>query len=89
VRSYQQFARKIRDGAEALARNTRVAPQVGLTWRRLYSEHLMAGTLPAYYAGLRPDPVGLEQALASGALLEDRRLQQDFCPVQPSAADWP
>ena len=78
VRSYDQFERKIRDGAEALARNTRVAPEVGLTWRRLYSEHLLNGTLPQYYAGLRPDPHALAQGLASGELLEDRRLQQEF-----------
>lgn len=78
VRSYEQFERKIRDGAEALARNTRVAPEVGLTWRRIYSEHLLKGTLPEYYADLRPDPDALAEGLASGALLEDRRLQLEF-----------
>lgn len=78
VRSYVQLERKIRDGAEALARNTRVPPHVGITWRRLYSDHLMAGTLPAYYAGLRPDPEALAAALARGDLLEDRRLQQEL-----------
>lgn len=78
VRSYEQLERKIRDGAEALARNTRIAPEVGLTWRRLYSEHLLNGTLPQYYAGLRPDPQVLASALASGELLEDLRLQREF-----------
>lgn len=87
VRSYGQLERKIRDGAEALARNTRVPPHVGITWRRLYSDHLLAGTLPAYYASLRPDPAGLAAALASGELLEDRRLQQEFaCPI-PAMTD--
>lgn len=81
VRSYGQLERKIREGAEALARNTRVAPQVGLTWRRLYSDHLRTGTLPAYYAGLRPEPEALAQALARGELLEDRRLQQVLADV--------
>lgn len=78
VRSYPQFERKIRDGAEALACNTRVAPHVGLTWRRLYADHLLAGTLPDYYASLRPAPNVLAEALASGELVEDRRLQQDL-----------
>ncbi len=80
IRSYAQLERKIRDGAEALARNTRVAPEVGLTWRRLYDQHLLNGTLPEYYAGLRPDPDALAQGLASGDLLEDLRLQQEFSP---------
>jgi hypothetical protein len=78
VRSYQQLERKIRDGAEALARNTRIAPEVGLTWRRLYSERLLNGTLPQYYAGLRPEPQALASALASGELLADLRLQREF-----------
>lgn len=76
VRSYAQLERKIREGAEALARNTRVIPRVGRTWRHLYNEHLVRGTLPAYYASLRPDPTALAAALGSGELVEDLRLQQ-------------
>lgn len=76
VRSYTQLERKIREGAEALARNTRVPPAVGCTWRHLYEQHLLPGTLPAYYAGLRPDPAALAAALERGDLVEDRRLQQ-------------
>lgn len=76
VRSYAQLERKIREGAEALARNTRVPAAVGSTWRHLYNHHLVRGTLPAYYAGLRPDPAALATALEKGDLVEDRRLQQ-------------
>ena len=76
IRSYQQFERKIRQGAEALARNERVAPEIGSTWRQLYSDHLQAGTLPNYYAGLRPEPGVLASSLAKGELVEDHRLEQ-------------
>lgn len=76
VRSYRQFELKIRQGAQALASNPRLAPQIGITWRRLYSEHLLSGTLPDYYAALRPQPEALAASLASGELVEDRRLQQ-------------
>ena len=89
VRSYQQLERKIRDGAEALARNTRVPAHVGITWRRLYRDHLLAGTLPAYYDSLRPDQETLASVLASGEVLEDRRLQRDFSQFSPTNTDSP
>ena len=74
VRSYAQLERKIRQGSEALARNTRVSPNVGITWRRLYSDHLLAGTLPDYDAGLRPADDVLAEAVARGDLVRDHRL---------------
>ena len=89
VRNYQQLERKIRDGAEALARNTRVPAHVGSTWRQLYKDHLLVGSLPAYYASLRPDQATLAAALASGELLEDRRLQRDFSTSSLSITDSP
>ena len=76
IRSYAQLERKIRQGAEALARNTRIDPGVGDTWRRLYRDHLQTGTLPAYYDGLRPDAAGIAAGLAAGDLMDDRRLQR-------------
>ncbi|WP_084218355.1 glycosyltransferase family 2 protein [Synechococcus sp. CC9616] len=76
IRSYQQFERKIRQGAEALERNERLDPGIGHSWRSLYRNHLRAGTLPQYYDGLRPDAQSLAAQLASGALIEDTRLQQ-------------
>ena len=89
VRSYRQLERKIRDGAQALARNTRVPAHVGMTWRRLYRDHLLAGTLPAYYDSLRPDQETLASVLASGEVLEDRRLQRDFSQFSPTNTDSP
>jgi len=76
IRSYPQFERKIRQGAEALERNKRLDPGIGHSWRSLYRNQLQAGTLAQYYDGLRPDAQSLAAQLASGALIEDTRLQQ-------------
>lgn len=76
VRSYSQLERKVRQGAEALARNQRVGPEVGNTWRSLYQQ-LQQGNLSKYYDSLRPqDATHLQQAVELGLLLWDRRLQQ-------------
>ncbi|MCF7223781.1 glycosyltransferase family 2 protein [Marilutibacter chinensis] len=83
VRSYDQLERKIREGTEALIRNPRVSSRVGDTWRHLYSQHLLGGTLPAYYVGLRPPPTTLEEGLASGDLVDDRRLQKALAMRPP------
>lgn len=75
VRSFGQLSRKVRQGAEALARNPRVGPEVGNTWRSLYRQ-LQEGSLMQYYNGLRPaDAACLQQQLNDGTLLYDRRLQ--------------
>lgn len=76
VRRYDQLERKIREGTESLISNPRVDPKVGDTWRHLYSRHLLRGTLPAYYSGLRPPSPALEAGLARGDLIDDRRLQE-------------
>ena len=86
IRSYPQLERKIRQGAEALQRNRRVAPGVGHSWRSLYSDHLQQGTLPAYYDSLRPDEGSLAAQLSSGELLEDRRLQRSLGSQLPRVA---
>lgn len=76
VRSYRQLERKIREGAEALERNRRIAPEVGNTWRSLYHNEFLKGRLPQYYAGLRPDPEAIERGLRQGSLIRDERLRQ-------------
>ena len=86
IRSYPQLERKIRQGAEALQRNRRVAPGVGHSWRSLYSNHLMQGSLQAYYESLRPDERSLETKLKSGELVEDRRLQRALGSQLPRVA---
>jgi len=84
VRSYSQLERKVREGTEALASNKRVSSKVGSTWRHIYSEHMLGGTLPTYYDGLRPTPTALEAGLQSGELVNDRRLQQALA-MHPSS----
>ena len=86
LRRYGQLERKIRQGAEALERNRRVDPGIGHSWRRLYSDHLQQGTLPAYYDGLRPDDATITAQLAKGELIEDRRLQQNLGNQIPRVA---
>lgn len=82
VRSYGQFEQKICDGVAALERNSRIDPNVGLTWRHLYHNHFKNGTLPAYYNSLRPAPSALAEQLSSGILVNDHRLQKEM--LQPS-----
>jgi len=77
VRSYQQFERKIRQGAEALQRNQRTAnTSIGSTWRQLYHDHLLNGTLGSYYQTLRPTDPALDGLLLNGDLISDLRLQK-------------
>jgi len=76
IRSFGQLERKIREGAEALERNTRISPSVGDSWRNLYKNHLLTGQLLDYFARLRPDSQELSRALSQGDLIEDLRLQQ-------------
>jgi hypothetical protein len=74
IRSYKQFERKVKHGAEALARNKRISPQVGSTWRNLYRDFYCKGKLESYYRQLRPPVDVLHQHLKSGELLMDPRL---------------
>jgi Glycosyl transferase family 2 len=86
VRSYAQLERKLRQGTEALERNPRTAATgIGMTWRSLYHDQLLSGRLPDYYRGLRPEGAALRQALLSGSLIDDRRLQRALWDLQPPA----
>ena len=76
IRSYPQLERKIRQGAEALERNQRVDPEVGNTWRRIYTEQLQTGQLPQYYDSLRPSAETIRQQLSGGRLVQDQRLAE-------------
>ena len=86
IRSYQQLERKIRQGTEALERNSRIDPGVGHSWRSLYRNHLQQGTLPAYYDDLRPNDAAITAQLSTGELLEDRRLQKSLGGQIPRVA---
>ena len=74
TRSYDQFARKIRQGTEALMRNTRIAVEVGSTWRHVYEEYLQQGRLEDYYHKLQLCQQDRETLLSTGALIVDDRL---------------
>jgi hypothetical protein len=77
VRSYQQFERKIRQGAEALQRNQRIAnTSIGSTWRKLYQDHLLNGTLDSYFQMLHPTDSAMDALLQNGDLISDLRLQK-------------
>ena len=74
VRSLEQFNAKISHGAQALARNPRLPVQVGATWRQIYNEHVLGGTMESYYDGLCLSPLDRMRGLAEGSLLHDLRL---------------
>ena len=86
IRSYSQLERKIRQGAEALERNKRISPGIGDSWRKIYTNHLQEGTLPAYYDSLRPNPAAMAAQLIRGELIVDRRLQKTLGGPQPRVA---
>lgn len=74
IRSLSQLERKIRDGAQALMRNTRIAKETGDSWRKLYQKYGEEGTLEMYYKSLILDPYQIAARLAGGSLIHDRRL---------------
>lgn len=86
VRSYKQLERKIRQGAEALERNKRVGPGIGDSWRKIYTNYLRQGGLPAYYDSLRPNPAAIASQLIRGELIDDRRLQKALGNALPRVA---
>ena len=86
IRSYKQFERKIRQGAEALQRNKRVSAGIGDSWRKIYANHLRQETLPAYYDSLRPNPAAIAAQLVRGELIDDRRLRQALDSPLPRVA---
>lgn len=78
VRSLEQYERKIRQGAEALNRNTRLNPAVGATWRHLQAELNAQGSLSASYRALARNRPQRAWDRLTGNLLRDRRLQRFF-----------
>jgi hypothetical protein len=76
MRSYSQFERKIRLGAEALARNPRLSSKTGSTWRHLYDTYYRPGLLKDYYFKLVPSENDINVGLNSGRLVRDVRLRE-------------
>jgi hypothetical protein len=80
MRTYRQFANKIAKGGTACARNPRLPPEVGETWRKLY-EIWQRGELEAYYQALIRDDEKVAAGLNDGSLIFDdrlKRLRQNF-----------
>lgn len=76
VRSFRQFEQKIRLGSKAIESNQRIKDtMVGSTWRYLYHEHLLKGSLFEYYMSMRPKPDRLTDQIASGEMLYDTRVR--------------
>ena len=73
VRSYAQFANKIAKGGAAYERNTEVPEQYGRRWRRLL-EAQRSGAFGDVYANVVLDHDAVAAGLASGELVNDRRL---------------
>ncbi len=73
MRSLEQFTRKIEQGGAAYERS-RLPPIIGETWRKLYKRHREDKDLDAYFERHVLDGEKLEQALASGEVVDDRRL---------------
>jgi len=84
IRSLEQFRAKITHGAQALANNPRLHPQVGATWRQVYQEHVLVGTLGAYYDSLCLTTDERERLIQEGRLLNDPRLHDWFEGHSPS-----
>jgi len=89
VRSLAQFSAKISHGAQALASNPRLPPEVGATWRQVYREHVLGGTMDTYYDSLCLTPLDRERQLQEGHLLHDSRLHQWLAgPSSSSRPAW-
>jgi hypothetical protein len=77
MRGLANFRRKVARGGAAYARNTRLASEVGHTWRYLYQAE-QAGLLDAFYRSQTADPSLLAQLVENGELIHDDRLSRYF-----------
>lgn len=73
LRSYRQFENKIAKGGAAYARNTRLPPEVGRTWRHLYA-CWRAGELRAFYRAMMLSSSAIGAGRQSGELIYDDTL---------------
>ena len=75
MRTYEQFERKIKLGGAAYARNNRLDPSVGATWRALYQMYTEGG-LRQFFEQSVLAPEDIRQGLESGRLSHDTRLKE-------------
>lgn len=75
MRTYEQFENKIIKGGRAYGRNTELQPRVGRHWRELYELHRQGG-LERWYDDQVLDDVVVSNGIATGSLVEDRRVAE-------------
>jgi len=73
IRSARQFETKIMQGGEAYQRNRDQPDKIGWHWRRWYSQTRQDGVTAALRDAL-PSRARLAKGVATGAIVEDRRL---------------
>lgn len=77
MRTYKQFAAKIKKGGAAHDRNTELSPEIGATWRGYYEKYRTGRLRNEIQQAFIPD-IECEHKLATGELLHDARLR-DYC----------
>lgn len=78
LRHAAQFTRKIAMGGAAYARNTVLPPELGGTWRKLYEDLQVEGSLDRHLAESIHGPDRLERRIAKGEVVSDTRLADFF-----------
>ena len=76
MRSYSQFANKIKKGGAAYGRNKTLPKTVGLTWRNLFSEYERDRNLYRYYGENVFDQARIKEGLEKGIIIKDVRLER-------------
>ena len=76
IRTYGQFTNKIAKGGAAYERNVELREKVGAAWRELYKEYKVNDGLGDYYKKHLYDESKLQESIANGTILEDRRLHE-------------
>lgn len=87
LRSAAQLERKIRQGAEALRANTRVGPNTGAHWQKLYRDYFLDGRLADYYSACASTSEQIAEGLASGRFVQDIRMRDALRRLDPRLAD--
>ncbi|MEZ5830514.1 MAG: glycosyltransferase family 2 protein [Dongiaceae bacterium] len=87
LRSTAQLERKIRQGAEALALNKRVARGIGHHWRKINRDYLAHGRQDEFYMECAPTSERIDAGLASGQLAKDTRIRDALRQLDLSLAD--
>lgn len=75
VRTYEQYERKISDGAQALLRQKDRLPSTGRTWLEIYERHVLTGNFRQYFMGLCLNTEQCSAKVRGGELVEDERLK--------------